>query len=107
MTSEPPAFDPRHAPPPADDSLESEPAGRGRQIVVIFLVTIGSILAFLRQKRLRRIIALKKIEVENQKHLIEEKHKEITDSINYAERIQRSFLATNQLLDDNLKNYFV
>jgi len=45
--------------------------------------------------------------VEAQKHLIEEKHKEITDSINYAERIQRSFLATKNLLDENLKEYFV
>ncbi|MES2512693.1 MAG: tetratricopeptide repeat protein [Bacteroidota bacterium] len=42
-----------------------------------------------------------------QKNLVEEKHKEITDSINYAERIQRSFLATKDLLDENLKNYFV
>lgn len=38
MTSEPPAVDPRRTPPPAEDSLESEPAGRGRQIVAIFLV---------------------------------------------------------------------
>lgn len=42
-----------------------------------------------------------------QKHLIEEKHKEITDSINYAERIQRSFLASKELLDQNLDDYFV
>ncbi|MGZ3904512.1 MAG: PP2C family protein-serine/threonine phosphatase, partial [Bacteroidia bacterium] len=47
------------------------------------------------------------IEVVNQKHLIEEKHKEITDSINYAERIQKSFLATKEQLDKNLKEYFV
>ena len=45
--------------------------------------------------------------IEHQKHLVEEKHKEITDSINYAERIQRSFLATKKLLDDNLRNHFV
>lgn len=42
-----------------------------------------------------------------QKHLIEERHKEITDSINYAERIQRSFLATKELLDANLHEYFI
>lgn len=42
-----------------------------------------------------------------QKHLVEEKHKEITDSINYAERIQKSFLAAKELLDENLKEYFV
>jgi ligand-binding sensor domain-containing protein/serine phosphatase RsbU (regulator of sigma subunit) len=53
-------------------------------------------------------------EIKEQKKLIEEKadelatrHKEITDSINYAERIQRSFLATKDLLDENLKDYFV
>lgn len=46
-------------------------------------------------------------EIKEQKHVIEEKHKEITDSINYAERIQRSFLATKELLDSNLKDYFV
>ncbi|MEO8759374.1 MAG: two-component regulator propeller domain-containing protein [Bacteroidia bacterium] len=46
-------------------------------------------------------------EITTQKHHIEEKHKEITDSINYAERIQRSFLATKELLDENLGEYFV
>jgi len=45
--------------------------------------------------------------ISEQKLLVEEKHKEITDSINYAERIQRSFLATKELLDANLKDYFV
>lgn len=45
--------------------------------------------------------------IEFQKLLVEGKHKEITDSINYAERIQRSFLATKELLDNELKNYFV
>jgi methyl-accepting chemotaxis protein len=45
-------------------------------------------------------------EVVRQRHIVEEKHKEITDSINYAERIQRSFLATKELLDENLKDHF-
>ncbi|MCX8079829.1 MAG: SpoIIE family protein phosphatase [Bacteroidia bacterium] len=45
--------------------------------------------------------------VEKQKQLIEEKHKEITDSINYAERIQRSLLASKKLLDEHLKEYFI
>jgi len=39
---------------------------------------------------------------EEQKHLIEEKHKEIIDSINYAERIQHALLASKKLLDENL-----
>ena len=45
--------------------------------------------------------------VEKQKDIIEEVHREITDSINYAERIQRSFLATEELLNENLNEYFV
>jgi ligand-binding sensor domain-containing protein/serine phosphatase RsbU (regulator of sigma subunit) len=53
------------------------------------------------------LIEIKQLETEKQKELIEEKHKEITDSINYAERIQRSFLATSEMLDKNLKDYFV
>ncbi len=44
---------------------------------------------------------------EEQKIIVEVKHKEITDSINYAERIQASFLATKELLDENLKDYLV
>ncbi|MFN8231466.1 MAG: tetratricopeptide repeat protein [Bacteroidia bacterium] len=45
--------------------------------------------------------------ISNQKHLIEERHKEITDSINYAERIQRSLLANKQLLNENFPDYFI
>ena len=45
--------------------------------------------------------------VEEQKSLIEEKHKEITDSINYAERIQKSFMASRQLLTSELGSYFL
>lgn len=44
---------------------------------------------------------------ERQKELVEAAHREITDSINYAERIQRSFLATKDILDTNLEEYFV
>ena len=43
----------------------------------------------------------------HQKELVEQAHREITDSINYAERIQRSFLATDDILDANLEEYFV
>ena len=52
-------------------------------------------------------ITLQRDELKFQKHLVEEKHREITDSINYAERIQRSFLATKEQLDEQLKDYFV
>ncbi len=60
-----------------------------------------------RQKELEVKIDEATSEIILQKELIEEKHKEITDSINYAERIQKSFLATQQHLNENLKDYFI
>ena len=46
-------------------------------------------------------------EIEHQKEIIEEKQKEIVDSINYAKRIQYSLLAHDDLLSANLDDYFV
>ncbi|MEX1003411.1 MAG: two-component regulator propeller domain-containing protein [Crocinitomicaceae bacterium] len=60
-----------------------------------------------RQEELEKTVEERTAEVVQQKEHIEEVHKEITDSINYAERIQRSFLATKEILDQNLKEYFV
>jgi tetratricopeptide (TPR) repeat protein len=69
---------------------------------------------FMVTSKQKKIIELKEQEtqkqnlvISHQKEMVEEKHKEITDSINYAERIQRSFLASSELLDSNLKEYFV
>ena len=53
------------------------------------------------------IFKLKNAEISNQKHIIEEAHKEITDSINYAERIQNSFLPSDEKLDELLDDFFV
>ncbi|MDP2388358.1 MAG: tetratricopeptide repeat protein [Bacteroidota bacterium] len=76
--------------------------------LILVLLLAGVILRSLRQNQKKnKIITEQKELVERQKHIVEEKHKEITDSINYAERIQRSFLATKELLDENLKNYFI
>jgi tetratricopeptide (TPR) repeat protein/serine phosphatase RsbU (regulator of sigma subunit) len=44
---------------------------------------------------------------EQQKRLVEEHQKEIIDSINYAQRIQRSLLASKSLLDKHLPDYFI
>lgn len=62
----------------------------------------------LKQKANQKLAAINK-EIEHQRDIIEEKHKEITDSINYAERIQRSMLASKKLLDKQLgeHEYFI
>jgi tetratricopeptide (TPR) repeat protein len=48
------------------------------------------------------LIEAQKAEVEKQKELIETKNKEITDSMNYARRIQQSLLPSNKYLERNL-----
>ena len=85
-------------------------ANKKNQQLITFGVTgillIVIIFSSLLYKRFRLSNKQKTI-IEQQKHLVEEKHKEIKDSINYAERIQRSFLASDELLNNNLKNYFI
>jgi serine phosphatase RsbU (regulator of sigma subunit)/Flp pilus assembly protein TadD len=61
----------------------------------------------LKQQRLANaIISEQKQEVEIKNHVIEEKQKEIIDSITYAKRIQQALLASKQMLDSSLSNYF-
>lgn len=72
-------------------------------IAILVLIVAFSFVLFRRYKQINKQNHI----IEWQKKLVEEKHKEITDSINYSERIQRSFLASTNLLDKNLKNYFI
>lgn len=46
-------------------------------------------------------------EIKEQKEIIEEKNKDILDSIHYAKRIQHALLASDNLLRNNLQEYFV
>lgn len=97
---------------------------RNRQRIIIFFVTgililstLFALFSYRRYKltmRQKLIIEQKEHETQKQnhiiteqKHVIEVRHKEITDSINYAERIQRSFLASKEMLDAHLQDYFI
>jgi serine phosphatase RsbU (regulator of sigma subunit) len=64
-------------------------------IAVIFIYR-----SFVLNKRNAKQLAIKNL-------LIEEKNKEITDSINYAKLIQQSLLASETILTKNLKDYFI
>lgn len=66
--------------------------------VVLLLVAIFSILLFNRFKTTQK----QKTVIEEQKQLIEEKHKEITDSIKYAKRIQKAHLPSENYIRKNL-----
>ena len=77
----------------------------GLLLVITFLIFLYN--RFKVTQKQKQIIEAQKLQVDNAYGLLHEKNKEVMDSINYAERIQRSFLATKQLLDENLENYFI
>ncbi len=60
-----------------------------------------------RQKELEEIVEQRTAEVVQQRVLVEEKQKEIVDSINYAKRIQRSILPPPNEINDILGDHFV
>jgi serine phosphatase RsbU (regulator of sigma subunit)/Tfp pilus assembly protein PilF len=100
-----------------DAQLRQEKTQRRALYGGLALVALFAVFMFNRfrvTRKQKKIIELKEqqtkeqnVIITQQKHIVEEKHKEITDSINYAERIQRSFLATKELLDENLGEYFI
>jgi serine phosphatase RsbU (regulator of sigma subunit) len=75
--------------------------------IVLFCFAIYILFNLSKSKKTNKLIERQKQEVETQKHLVEEKQKEIVDSINYAQRIQYALLANKKLLDENLKDYFL
>ncbi len=76
----------------------------------LFLVFVFSIFIYNRFKitqKQKAIIEIQKRDVEFQKEIIEQKQKEIVDSINYAKRIQYTLLANDELLRSNLLSHFI
>lgn len=83
-----------------------------QQKIITFLVAIGLLVTliaivlvfrqFRQKQKANEIITKQKIEVEKQKALIEEKQKEILDSIRYAKRIQQSLLPPEKYIEKNI-----
>lgn len=70
----------------------------GLSLAVLLLVVIVFALSRVRKA---------KIQIEEQKHIVEEKNKEITDSINYAKRIQAAILPPDKRIKKVLPESFV
>jgi serine phosphatase RsbU (regulator of sigma subunit) len=62
---------------------------------------------YLITKRQKEQIAEQNIKIETQHEILEETHKEITDSITYAKRIQEAILPPTRLVKEWLPNSFV
>ncbi|MES2837825.1 MAG: tetratricopeptide repeat protein [Bacteroidota bacterium] len=83
-------------------------------VILVLLLLAVSVNAYLSKKKSNKLITLQKTEVEkakdiieNQKHLVEEKNKEILDSIVYAKRLQEAILPPQKLVKQYLENSFI
>lgn len=75
---------------------------------VLVLLLVGVVFRSLQQnKKKNKIIVAQKKEVEHQKELVEEKNKEITDSITYAKRLQDAILPPLRLVQTYFPNSFI
>jgi len=79
-------------------------------LIMVFFVVRSNYLRKQANKTLlsqKIIIEKQKEEAEQQKHVIEEKQKEIIDSISYAKRLQEAILPPAKFINENLPNNFV
>lgn len=74
-------------------------------LVVVFLIFVFNRLRVTRKQKEK--IELQNIELELQKQIVEEKNKEITDSIHYAKRIQAAILPPNKVVKEFLPQSFI
>ncbi len=80
-----------------------------KKYVVYFMLVGVFILAIVveRGKKSRRNVIEQNKIIENQKHLVEEKNREILDSIEYALRIQTAILPPQRIVKQYLENSFI
>lgn len=60
-----------------------------------------------KSKEVNALVSLQNTTIQEQKDLVEEKNKEIVDSINYAMRIQNAILPSHNLLKSYFNDYFL
>ena len=89
-----------------DKQAAVDAAEKKKQAIILYSV-IGGLMVVLVFAgfvfRSLRITRRQKQLIEQQKHLVEEKQKEILDSIHYARRIQTALLPTEKYIDKTLK----
>ncbi len=87
-----------------------------REVVIYSIVGLSVLLGLLSfvlfnrfrlKKRTANELEIRNTEISNQKHIIEEKQKEITDSIHYAKRIQNTLLAHKDFIDKFIPENFI
>jgi len=75
--------------------------------ILVLILLIFSARAYRVKKKDNELLNSQKLEIEHQKSLVEEKQKEILDSIHYAQRIQKTLLANHALISLHLPENFI
>lgn len=99
------------------DEIEASKNTIGKQKNVISIIAILSAIGIIlllftirsnnQRRKANKLLLEQKSEIEKQKHLVDEKQKEILDSINYAKRIQTALMANSKIMTANLNEHFV
>lgn len=76
-------------------------------VLLLFVIAFMTYRRYAEKQKANYIISQQKEEVENKKLIIEEKQREIIDSMNYAKRIQYSLLANESMLSENASEHFI
>ena len=87
---------------------------KDRVILIIAALSLLGIILLLfsirsnnQRRKANKLLSQQKSEIERQKHLVDEKQKEILDSINYAKRIQTALMANAKMMNENLPEHFI
>jgi len=101
-----------------EDKKEVIRAEEKKRSVIYIAISIGGIILsifialiiyrnYKRTQKAHAIISKQKNEIEKQKHFVEEKNKEVMDSIHYAKRIQRALLTSENYFKKHVSDFFI
>ena len=75
--------------------------------IILAILSLVMVFAYLDKRKNSLLILKQKEEVEHQKELLEEKNREVTDSIFYAKRLQQAILPPIHQIQKALPNHFI
>ncbi len=88
------------------EALKSQKTQRNYFIigfVLLFLLAAFIFRSFLEKRKANRLLEEKNLLIQKQKHLVEEKQKEVLDSIYYARRIQQALITNEKYIIKHLE----
>jgi len=93
-----------------NSEIEKQKNFRNNLVAIIALIIILALVllyAYQNKKKSNKTLEGQKAKIEMQKELLEEKNKDITDSINYAKRIQKAIITSDAYIKQYLPEHFI